>query len=149
MFLPLLLFAFVSLNDAVLRAPLYLQRVDEKVVGTENADIFVVRVNVGNPGKQYFKRSAKNLIYFKKIFSKAFRFGQHHSMHKTELLCSIRLEPHTRPFVLRVDADRQRVNIGDVQQYGAYSLRHEVSESHMPIVLCQVKLSKIRRCSRL
>lgn len=49
--LPLFLFAIASLNDAVLEAPLYVQRLDEKIVGKDNTDIFVVRVLVGNPGK--------------------------------------------------------------------------------------------------
>ncbi|KAH7719519.1 hypothetical protein AAVH_12987 [Aphelenchoides avenae] len=54
MLLPLFLFAFASLNDAVLEASLYFQRVDEKVVGKGVvADIFVVRVQVGNPATSF------------------------------------------------------------------------------------------------
>ncbi|KAH7719525.1 gastricsin isoform 3 [Aphelenchoides avenae] len=51
--LPLFFFALASLNDAVLEAPLYLGRVDEKIVGTEYADIFVVRVLVGTPTSSF------------------------------------------------------------------------------------------------
>lgn len=49
--LPLFLLAFAAMSEAVLEVPLYLQRLDERAVGKEFADIFVLRTQVGNPGK--------------------------------------------------------------------------------------------------
>ncbi|KAH7699841.1 gastricsin-like protein [Aphelenchoides avenae] len=51
--LPLFIFVFASLNEAVLEAPLFLQRIDEKVFGEDGADIFVARVQVGNPASAF------------------------------------------------------------------------------------------------